>query len=125
MILNLTQHPASPEQLAEGVVNPEANKGMIKGALTFGEIPAQGEIKERAEMLAELAATTIFEMEIECHKVLIGGAPYLMGALELALKEEGLQPVYAFSERASVEITEPDGSVVKTNVFKHKGFIEV
>ena len=29
---------------------------------------------------------------------------------------------YAFSERSSVEETQPDGSVIKKNVFKHKGF---
>lgn len=31
---------------------------------------------------------------------------------------------YAFSERVSVEETQADGSVVKKNVFKHKGFFE-
>lgn len=29
---------------------------------------------------------------------------------------------YAFSERCSVDETQPDGSVVKKNIFKHKGF---
>ena len=29
---------------------------------------------------------------------------------------------YAFSERCSIEETQPDGSVVKKNIFKHKGF---
>ena len=29
---------------------------------------------------------------------------------------------YAFSERCSIEETQPDGSIVKKNIFKHKGF---
>lgn len=29
---------------------------------------------------------------------------------------------YAYSERVSVEEAQPDGSVIKKNVFKHKGF---
>nr|DAK99233.1 MAG TPA: hypothetical protein [Caudoviricetes sp.] len=39
-----------------------------------------------------------------------------------------LQPTvpvyYAYSERVSVEEAQPDGSVVKKNVFKHKGFYQ-
>jgi hypothetical protein len=34
----------------------------------------------------------------------------------------GLKAVYAFSQREVVETTNPDGSVVKTAVFKHVGF---
>lgn len=30
--------------------------------------------------------------------------------------------IYAYSERESVEETQSDGSVIKRNVFKHKGF---
>lgn len=29
---------------------------------------------------------------------------------------------YAYSERVSIEEPQPDGSVIKKNVFKHKGF---
>ena len=56
---------------------------------------------------------------------MIGGAPFLMGALESELKNRGIQPMYAFSVRDSVEKQNPDGSVTKQNVFKHAGFIEV
>lgn len=30
---------------------------------------------------------------------------------------------YAFSERVSVDVPQPDGSVVKTSVFKHMGWV--
>lgn len=37
----------------------------------------------------------------------------------------GVKPLYSFTERASVESTNEAGEVVKTNVFKHVGFVEV
>ena len=54
---------------------------------------------------------------------MIGGAPFLMSPLESALLNNGIEPVYAFSTRESVEKKLPDGSVQKTNIFKHKGFV--
>jgi hypothetical protein len=56
---------------------------------------------------------------------MIGGAPYLMGALEKALRECGFTPVYAFSKRESIDQPQPDGSVRKVAVFRHLGFVEV
>lgn len=56
---------------------------------------------------------------------MIGGAPYLMSALESTLKEKGVQPLYAFSERVSVEKTTETGEVIKTSTFQHKGWVEV
>jgi len=47
-----------------------------------------------------------------------------MGALERALQKRGIKPLYAFSERVSVEKV-IDCVVVKTNEFKHMGFVEV
>ena len=56
-------------------------------------------------------------------RAMIGGAPYLMAPLETALRVIGIEPVYAFSTRASVEQTMPDGSVRKVNDFRHAGFV--
>ena len=47
-----------------------------------------------------------------------------MSALESALLDECITPMYAFSVRDSVEQTQPDGSVRKVNVFKHIGFVQ-
>ena len=49
---------------------------------------------------------------------MIGGAPYLMAELEMALGWVGIIPLYAFSVRVS---SEKDG--VKTSVFRHLGFV--
>ena len=56
---------------------------------------------------------------------MIGGAPFFMGILEQELKKQGIKPVYAFSQRESVDKEMADGSVQKVAVFKHLGFYEV
>ncbi len=115
-ILNLTQHPTTATQAAAGVFEP-ASKQAVRQLLTFDELPSHEEIRARASTLAEIA----------CHEqvdaAMIGGAPYLMSALESALMFRGIAAVYAFSKRESVEETLEDGSVRKTIVFRHVGFI--
>lgn len=113
-VYNLTQHVATPEQVSAGVT-PEAPTEELKALLTFQSLPTLEEIAERAEKIADLAAGYPAAM--------IGGAPYLMAPLEVALKKRGVEPVYAYSERRSVEKTLPDGSVQKTAVFEFKGFV--
>ena len=117
-ILNLTQHSTTAEQSAQGVFEPK-EKTNVQQLLTFENLPEREEIIARAEALAEIA-----EAE-NASKAMVGGAPYLMGALECALKKKGIQPLYAFSVRESVEETLPTGEVVKRNVFRHLGFVEV
>lgn len=118
MILNLTQHEATPEQKEAGVIEP-SSKDFIKSLLTFDHLPDTGDLIDRAERLAE------FAHDLGHDQALIGGAPFFMAPLEKALLEYGIQPVYAFSVRESVEKIASDGSVTKTNVFKHVGFFEV
>lgn len=116
-ILNLTQHPSTSAQKAAGVVEPRCKKA-VQQLLTFEELPTREEIQARASTLAELA----------CHEAvdaaMIGGAPYLMSALECALYFRGITPLFAFSKRESVEEEQSDGSVRKTLVFRHVGFIK-
>lgn len=57
-------------------------------------------------------------------QAMIGGAPYLVERLARRLKELEVTPLYATSERVSVEETQPDGSVRKVQVFQHLGFVE-
>ena len=131
MILNLTQHTATQEQKAQLVVEPRMCKDKIRELLTFEEIPTREEIEARAKELARIATSEASmyagdtDNEIWITRVMIGGAPYLMGALEKALRECGFTPVYAFSKRESEEIPQPDGSVKKIQVFRHAGFVEV
>jgi hypothetical protein len=117
-IVNLTQHITTPEQLVAGVFEPD-NKAEIQGLLTFHAVPVGNDIKRKASLLADIA-----ESNGTTH-AMIGGAPFFMSALENALLEREIQPVYAFSVRDSIEETMPDGSVVKRNVFRHAGFVGI
>jgi len=127
MIYNLTMHVATEEQMQAGVVEPdEYDKKTIIDLLTFDSIPTYKQINYRADQLANIAAN---QCDSEGNYVyfssaMIGGAPYLMSALEYALDEITVNALYAFSVRESVESVEPDGSVVKRNVFRHLGFVE-
>ena len=118
MIINLTQHEATPEQIAAGVVEPSPEtKAKIQQALTFDTLPSQAEIAAAAASLAWLADESGEAV------AMIGGAPFLMSALEEVLTEIGIRPIYAYSRRESVEQTQADGSVRKAAVFRHLGFV--
>ena len=117
-IINLTQHQASVEQTKAGVFNlPEDS--ILKDALTFNALPTKADIERRAQLITGIALTH------EATHAMIGGAPYLMGVLEKTLKEAGIQPLYSFTERVSVEKAGENGEVVKTSIFQHKGWVEV
>lgn len=119
-ILNLTQHAPTSAQLAAGVFDAPAEvRAKILAELNFREIPHRGEIYSRADELARLASL------VGCTHAMIGGAGYLMGALECALEEVGVQPLYSFTQREVVEVHNPDGSVSKQAVFAHVGWVEV
>lgn len=118
-ILNLTTHPATPSQVAAGVIEPSAeDKTLISNLSNFEGIPSKADIKTTADMLSDIAG------RYDCDKVMITGAPYLMSALETALEAKGMEPVYSFSERVSVDRQNPDGTVTKQNVFEHRSFVE-
>lgn len=119
-MLNLTQHSATPEQLAAGVIDPTGWAAAdIRELLTFDQLPSRQEITDRARYLADLARALLDSGDA----VMIGGAPYLMPALERELAALGLEAHYAFSVRESVEQVQPDGSVRKVNTFRHAGFV--
>lgn len=128
-ILNLTQHAATPEQVAAGVVEPtlvpleqvvagEAKK-QVQALLTFDTLPHLDDIERKAKTLAAIARWH------GCTRAMIGGAPFFMAALERALIHAGIQPIYAFSVRDSIEQPDGNGGVKKVNIFRHAGFVEV
>jgi len=146
IILNLTQHPASVDQINEGVIDLTPSfKSKLKSLLTFNNLPTSIEIKSRADeiyaLVVEFAASgnspiidetkdlidedgLVNESEFKKlgFKFMIGGAPYLMRPLINELSFLG-ECIFAFSKRESIELTEPDGSVTKKTVFKHDGFV--
>ena len=114
MIINLTQHASTPEQRT---FEP-ANKSAVQALLTFEYLPTAAEIGARAVKLAVIAAESC------ATSAMIGGAPYLMPALKAALHAVGVQPLYAFSSRESVDQVQADGTIRKVAVFRHLGFVE-
>lgn len=128
MILNLTQHAATPEQVAAGVVDlPADERAALAALLTFDALPGAEEIRARAHDIAELACYNGLggDEGDDPHpaRAMVGGAPYLMGALEAELRARHIEPVYAFTRRVVVERAQPDGTVAKTAVFRHEGFV--
>jgi hypothetical protein len=118
-ILNLTQHPATAEQIAAGVVDlPSFILPGIKNLLTFEALPTNAMLRARASALADYACRS-------GHKsAMIGGAPYFMRHLEEALIGARVRPLYAFSLPPTVsEVLQPDGSVKKVSIFRHGGFV--
>jgi len=114
-IFNLTQHTATQEQLAQGVVEPNPEvKAAIQKLLT---ISVDTDLDEVVDDLAWIAVAA------KCPHVMLGGAPFLMGMLERALNVRGLNVLYAFSERVSEEVVKPDGTIEKVSRFKHLGFV--
>lgn len=118
MMINLTQHPATSEQINAGVVDlDDANRETLQKLLTFKDLPNAGEIYSRAAKIADLAWDT------GARKAMIEGPSFLMSALETALKERDITPCYAFSE--SVVEMDKDGGIYKISVFERLGFVEV
>jgi len=117
-ILNLTQHKATNGQTNVGVFEPtNEDKKKIKNLLTFKTFfdCDRDIMKKRAALLSFIA------QRYQTNLIMIGGAPFFMGYLELALLGYGLTPIYAFSKRVILE--DKDGK--KTSIFKHEGFIKV
>lgn len=128
VILNLTQHVATHEQVAQGVVDlNKEDKALLVNLLTVEEAPSQAEIEERCNGIALLAdaimATISPPDQATPTQCMIGGAPWMMSELERALRGQSINPVYSFSRRESVEMTLPDGTVEKTMVFRHAGWV--
>ena len=120
-ILNLTQHTATAEQTAQGVVDPEGrDKELFSKLLTFLDIPSKKEMEARADKLVAHWCG-----DYMTDGVMIGGAPFFMPILERKFREQGVDVHYAFSRRESVDSVQPDGTVTKTSVFKHVGFVTV
>lgn len=125
-IINLTQHPATPAQIAEGVENLSNDSlSALHHFLDFSELPTPSEIEASVEGITTLASCwqDWQDPDTECG-AMIGGAPWIIAPLVRRLILEGITPYFAFSQRVSRELQMPDGSVQKTSVFGHRGFVQ-
>jgi hypothetical protein len=125
-ILNLTQHLATRDQVAAGVVDLSGRDlERLLSAITFDDLPSEREIRQRAKKVLDLVHRHPVKVGnyLMLPAVMIGGAPYFMPVLQRVLKEEGCEVLYAFARRESVDTVSPDGSIHKTSVFRHAGFV--
>ena len=126
MIMNLTQHPATDVQRVLGVVDMDGDDLIaLRRALTFESIPTRDNIVARATRIVYLACANrlVLERGDQPRAAMIGGAGYLMSALEARLSARGIEPLHAFTLREVIETTGADGAVTKTAVFRHAGWI--
>lgn len=122
MILNLTQHPSTPVQRLQGVEDLDpAGRARLGQLLTFEELPTVADMYDRCvDILSE------FVLKVpEGTEIMLGAAPYFTSILQSEVERVGRRPVFAFSTRKSVEKANPDGSVTKTQVFEHLGFVRI
>ncbi len=88
-MLNLTQHPSTPEQRAQGVVDLEGEDlQALRGLLPFEQPPTAGELAARATMVAGLA------VRHGATSAMVGGAPFFMAPLEQVLHRHAVQPFH-------------------------------
>jgi len=121
-ILNLTQHAATADQLAVGVFEPSSSdKKLIAHLLTFTVLPTRAQISSRCRELC-----LIIWVYDKTDAVMIGGASYLISRLDVMIpKVCGMPALHSFTARDSVEVRQEDGSVKKTQVFRHLGFVDL
>ena len=121
-ILNLTQHNATLDQKAEGIIDfPVDFQVALKGLLTFPTQYTRKDLECRALQIHELIRDFCGPSKEVLDGVMIGGMPSFMPVLEATLISKGIRVGYACTERKSVDKTLPDGSVQKTAVFVHAG----
>jgi len=117
-MINLTQHLATTDQLADGVVNlSEIQRQSLIALLSFDELPEPSDTQKRAKAIAAIAKYH------NATAALIGGALWLMPALIKSLTAESIEPYYAFSKRVTQEDRLSDGTIQKVTYFRHSGFI--
>lgn len=121
MILNLTQHKVTQDQLNSGAVDIDPiEQEVLRELLTFDNMPSESLMQKRAYHIATLVKNHYSSYT----HAMIGGEPFFMRYLESALRTIDVKPLYAFSKRVVVETVQPDGQAVKTSIFKHEGFVE-
>ena len=121
-MLNITQHTATKEQVEDGVIDPAQEvKVQIQKLITFDQsvMKEPEQLWNRAKALVGLVKRTYPEI----NRVMVGGALYFMPALVKELKEQGFEVFFSYTDRVSSEVHNADGSVTKTLVFKHLGFV--
>jgi hypothetical protein len=90
MILNLTQHLATEDQVAAGVVDlPEPHRERLLKALTFRWHPRIADVEHGALDIATIVRQIARERRLINFAVMINEMPFFMASLEAALGADG------------------------------------
>jgi len=120
-IINMTQHRATPGQIEDGVIDlTEADYKEVCSLLTLEEVPDDFDLMSISMQLVGIAAKYC-DKYCTTH-VMVGGQPDLISYFNYELFRRDIQPRSAFSKRTSVEVHNADGSVSKTQIFRHEGW---
>ena len=121
MVLNLTQHNATTDQVNAGINDlPVDFQTALKGLLTFPTQYTRADLEYRALQIHELVRDFCGTSKEVLEGVMIGGMPSFMPVLESVLISKGIKVGYACTERKSVD-KEVDNKIIKTAVFVHAG----
>ena len=121
MILNLTQHNATADQINVGINDLTVDfQTALKGLLTFPTQYTRADLEYRALQIHELVRDFCGTSKEVLEGVMIGGMPSFMPVLESVLISKGIKVGYACTERKSVD-KEVDNKIIKTAVFVHAG----
>ena len=95
-IINLTKHPATPEQILAGVVDlPDQVRKDIKKWTFFPHVPTLHDIGVAASEIVK----HLEDVEINTEMVLIGGgAPWLLPTLRSMLVNMGKRPMMLYTK---------------------------
>lgn len=80
---------------------------------------------DRAELLQLADDINALRLQMDCTIVQLGGSPmflYIAGSQINGCMSKNVL-IFAHSERVSIDVPQEDGTVVKTSVFKHIGWI--
>jgi hypothetical protein len=118
----------SPKKVAIINHNPSQNQGEEwitipkELAMIWGSIPPHGDLRD---VKSHVWPILNWLDAIKPDTIWVQGEMTAVAVIWGWARDHGCKAVVATTERCSVEVTEPDGSVKKTAVFKHCRFREV
>lgn len=122
-LVNCTKHMSSDVIIPDGysglnftIIDPSPrDKERILELQDFNSgVPDFDDIKRRASAIAEIVA------RYGTKYAWVGGAGYLMSSLEAELKRRGINPVYSWSRRDYMEITDDKG-IKRLEMYREHG----
>ena len=124
LFLNVSNHALTKDQLEEIQV-----KGFSVMELEEDMKKAWGSMnpsnwRETCDQVIRVVLT-YDDLDTTIETALVAGYTPAVVYLTNELSKYGTTPLYAHTDRVSVEKTNEDGTVTKTNIFKHSGFYNI